>query len=76
MLVSRELERAMQGNILGTRTLSLFYTTDFADQLENRIIPALRSGFIVLAIIAFVMVRLPLAHAGRPEDPAPPTAIM
>src|SRR5262249_13989890 len=29
--------------------LSLFYATDFADQLENRIIPALRSGFIVLA---------------------------
>jgi dTMP kinase len=49
MLVSRELERAMRGNILGTRTLSLFYATDFADQLENRIIPALRSGFIVLA---------------------------
>src|SRR5262247_58157 len=49
MLVSRELEQAMQGNILGTRTLSLFYATDFADQLENRIIPALRSGFIVLA---------------------------
>jgi dTMP kinase len=49
MLVSRELELAMQGNILGTRTLSLFYATDFADQLENRILPALRSGFIVLA---------------------------
>jgi dTMP kinase len=49
MLVSRELERAMQGNILGTRTLSLFYATDFADQLENGILPALRSGFIVLA---------------------------
>src|SRR6185295_3777582 len=49
MLVSGELERAMGGNILGTRTLSLFYATDFADQLENRIIPALRSGFIVLA---------------------------
>src|SRR5690349_13308513 len=49
MLVSQELERAMRGNILATRTLSLFYATDFADQLENRIIPALRSGFIVLA---------------------------
>src|SRR5947207_7432048 len=49
MLVSRELERAMSGNILGTRTLSLFYATDFADQLENGIIPALRAGFIVLA---------------------------
>src|SRR5438128_1870135 len=49
MLVSRELEQAMRGNILGTRTLSLFYATDFADQLENVITPALRSGFIVLA---------------------------
>jgi len=48
-LVSRELESAMQGNILGTRTLSLFYATDFADQMENRILPALRAGFIVLA---------------------------
>jgi dTMP kinase len=48
-LVSRELEEAMRGNILGTRTLSLFYATDFADQLENRILPALRAGFIVLA---------------------------
>ena len=49
MLVSRELEQAMRGNILGTRTLSLFYATDFADQLENGILPALRSGFVVLA---------------------------
>jgi dTMP kinase len=49
MLVSRELEAAMQGNILGTRTLSLFYATDFADQLENRILPALRAGFIVIS---------------------------
>ncbi|HEX2260262.1 MAG TPA: thymidylate kinase, partial [Candidatus Binatia bacterium] len=27
---------------------SLFYATDFADRLENEIIPALRAGFIVL----------------------------
>lgn len=48
-LVSAQLERAMQGNILSPITLSLFYATDFADQLENRIIPALKAGFIVLA---------------------------
>jgi hypothetical protein len=30
----------------------------------------------VLAILAVVMVRVPLAHAGSPEEPAPPTAIM
>jgi dTMP kinase len=34
---------------LGKRTLSLFYAADFADQLENKIIPALKSGYIVLA---------------------------
>jgi dTMP kinase len=39
----------MQGNILSPITLSLFYATDFADQLENRIIPALKAGFIVLS---------------------------
>ncbi|HOT96489.1 MAG TPA: thymidylate kinase [bacterium] len=48
-LVSEELEAAMQGNVLSPITLSLFYATDFADQLENRIIPALKAGFIVLA---------------------------
>ncbi len=48
-LVSEELELAQQGNILSRTTLSLFYATDFADQLENTILPALRSGSIVLA---------------------------
>src|SRR5208283_2210609 len=36
-------------NILSRTTLSLFYATDFADQLENIILPALKAGFIVLA---------------------------
>jgi dTMP kinase len=48
-LVSEELQAAKQGNILGHTTMSVFYATDFADQLENRIVPALRAGFIVLA---------------------------
>ena len=48
-LVSEELEQAQQGNILSRTTLSLFYATDFADQLENMILPALKAGFIVLA---------------------------
>ena len=48
-LVSSELERAQEGNILSRTTLSLFYATDFADQLENIILPALKAGFIVLA---------------------------
>ncbi|MCX8035602.1 MAG: thymidylate kinase [Candidatus Sumerlaeia bacterium] len=48
-LVSAELEKAKQGNTLGRITMSLFYATDFADQLDNIIIPALRAGFVVLA---------------------------
>lgn len=47
-LVSEELEKAQEGNILSHTTLSLFYATDFADQFENTILPALRAGFIVL----------------------------
>src|ERR1700691_383614 len=48
-LVSEELNQAQNGNILSRTTLSLFYATDFADQLENIILPALKAGFIVLA---------------------------
>ena len=48
-LVGRELDDAMKGNILSSRTLALFYATDFADQLENRMVPALKAGFTVLA---------------------------
>ena len=48
-LVGRELEEVKRGNILSPLTFSLFYATDFADQLENIIIPALQADFIVLA---------------------------
>ncbi len=48
-LVSEELAQAQEGNILSRTTLSLFYATDFADQLENIILPALTAGLIVLA---------------------------
>ena len=47
-LASRGLRRAKQGNTLGTNAFNLFYATDFADRLENQIIPALRSGFVML----------------------------
>lgn len=48
-LVSQELNRAKQGNILTASTMSLFYATDFYDQLVNEIVPALKAGLIVLA---------------------------
>lgn len=48
-LVAKELEKAMEGNVLGPTTLTLFYATDFLDQVENTILPALKAGYIVLA---------------------------
>ncbi|HSI12447.1 MAG TPA: thymidylate kinase [Chthoniobacter sp.] len=48
-LVSEELEEAKQGNVLTHTTMSLFYATDFFDQLVHEIIPALRAGLIVIA---------------------------
>lgn len=48
-LIGEELERAKEGNVLCNTTMSLFYATDFADQTENIIIPALKAGFMVLA---------------------------
>jgi putative OPT family oligopeptide transporter len=34
------------------------------------------SGLIGMAVLIFVMMRVPLANAGSPDEPAPPTAIM
>ena len=47
-LAGKGIQMAKQGNTLGPVTMTLFYTTDFADRLENEIIPALRAGFVVL----------------------------
>jgi len=62
-LVGKSIRRAKEGHTLGRITLSLFYATDFADRLENEIVPALRAGFVVLtdryiySLMARAMVR-------------------
>jgi dTMP kinase len=48
VLAGRGIKEAKAGHTLGRRALHLFYATDFADRLENQMLPALRSGFIVL----------------------------
>ena len=48
-LMSSLITLAKEGNTLTRDTFSLLYATDFADRLENQIIPSLRSGFIVLS---------------------------
>jgi dTMP kinase len=47
-LAGKRLKKAKEGHTLGGITMSLFYATDFADRLENEMIPALRAGFVVL----------------------------
>jgi dTMP kinase len=62
-LAGEGVRRAKRGTTATQRTLDLLYATDFADRLENEILPALRAGFVVLtdryifSIIARSMVR-------------------
>jgi dTMP kinase len=47
-LAGKGISQAKKGNTLGPITMTLYYATDFADRMENEIIPALRAGFVVL----------------------------
>jgi len=38
--------------------------------------PSYWTGLLVMALIAFILVRVPLANAGRADEPAPPAAIV
>ncbi|MGE5313315.1 MAG: dTMP kinase [Acidobacteriota bacterium] len=49
LLMGKAIDDAKSGHSLNVNTFSLLYAADFADRLEHEIIPALRSGFIVLA---------------------------
>jgi dTMP kinase len=48
-LVGRDIDQLLAKNAVTRLTLALMYCTDFFDQLEHRIVPALKSGTIVLA---------------------------
>jgi dTMP kinase len=48
-LVGKAITDAKQGHSLHRLTYCLMYATDLADRMEFQIIPALKSGFIVLA---------------------------
>lgn len=48
-LTQRGIEEAKEGHNFDRATMALFYATDLADRIENEIIPALRSGFVVLS---------------------------
>ena len=48
-LMSEAINIAKAGHQLNHVTFTLMYAIDFADRLENQILPALKSGFVVLA---------------------------
>jgi dTMP kinase len=48
ILAGRDLQEAKLGHTMGVITQALYYATDFADRLENEMIPALRAGYVVL----------------------------
>ncbi len=48
-LISKTIRKAKTANSLIPVTFSLLHATDFADRLENIIIPALKAGLTVLA---------------------------
>ncbi|HUL17559.1 MAG TPA: hypothetical protein VLV88_16300 [Terriglobales bacterium] len=48
-LVGRDIDELLAKNAVTRLTLALMYATDFFDQLEHRIVPALKSGAVVLA---------------------------
>lgn len=48
-LISQTTKKAKKKNLLSPRTFSLLHAVDFADRLEQIIVPSLKAGFIVLA---------------------------
>ncbi|MCX6596373.1 MAG: oligopeptide transporter, OPT family [Acidobacteria bacterium] len=38
--------------------------------------PSILAGMLVMTLLAAVLIRIPLAHAGRADEPAPPSAMM
>ncbi|MBZ5700501.1 MAG: dTMP kinase [Acidobacteriia bacterium] len=48
-LVGKDIDQLLARNAVTRMTLALMYATDFFDQLEHRVLPALRAGTVVLA---------------------------
>ena len=48
-LVGKDIDQLLAKNAVTRLTLALMYATDFFDQMEHRVLPALRSGTVVLA---------------------------
>ncbi|HXI43603.1 MAG TPA: OPT/YSL family transporter, partial [Bryobacteraceae bacterium] len=70
---------AASGMIAGEALLGLVTATfNFVDKPLPQLSasPSYWIGIAVMVLIAYVLVRYPLANAGSPDEPAPPTAMM
>jgi len=70
---------AASGLIAGEALLGLVTATfNFMERPLPQLFPSpsYAVGIVVMVLIAFVLVRYPLANAGSPDEPAPPTAMM
>jgi len=67
-MTQKGLEEAKKGHTLSRITMSLFYAADFADRLENQIIPALQAGFVVLSDRYFYSIMAPDIVRGADPD--------
>jgi putative OPT family oligopeptide transporter len=70
---------AASGMIAGEALLGLVTATfNFLEKPLHQFStsPSYGVGIVVMALIAYVLVRYPLANAGSPDEPAPPTAMM
>jgi dTMP kinase len=67
-LAGKGIKQAKEGHTLGPIALTLFYATDFADRLENEMIPALRAGFIVLTDrYIYSLIARAIVRGGEPD---------
>src|SRR5438552_15069178 len=48
VLAGRGIKNARAGHTLGRLTMQRYYATDFADRMENQMLPAWRAGCLVL----------------------------
>ena len=70
---------AASGMIAGEALTGLITATFSFLKLKIPVVfesPSYIVGIVVLFVLGFVLVKVPLANAGRPEDPAPPAAIV
>lgn len=67
-LVAPELKNALDGNLIHRRALYLLQATDFYDQMEKIIVPALHAGKVVLADRYFYSLLVLMGIEGLGED--------